>query len=469
MPASLVLPSQITGLLSGGLINPAVAPCPGDLRDVHRREPGGDAGAHRAEGRRRGPIGHEHDVHPERYRSDAALKLDAARHASELGAQRGGKTGVVTLVSADITDAVSTNTASRLVLRDGSGNFSGTISAALSGNASTATALFNTRTIWGQSFNGTADITGPIVATGATISGAINGTAQIRTTGAATSDVASSIALQYAAGFGRVLVDGPDASTNGSFVVTLARSDGSSPIAAIVATPTMLTVGLATTAVQALTGTTGAFTAGITQFGEDTAFIIDAAAGNSRLGLVKRSGLAPCLAFRTDNFVINRVTSGSLVSGAQSAVMSLSVTDGSAVFGGSVQVQGGPIAGGLNLSFAWDATLGGQIQTFSSKPLNINPLGNAVNVGGDLAINTNKFTVAASTGNTVVAGTFSVGGGGISSSGGLTVTAGGIVTAGGANITGGVTLPSYGAGGGVVTVGAADSGGAGFKVLRVPN
>ncbi len=34
-----------------------------------------------------------------------------------------GKTGVVTLVSADITDAVSTNTPSRLVLRDAGGNF----------------------------------------------------------------------------------------------------------------------------------------------------------------------------------------------------------------------------------------------------------------------------------------------------------------------------------------------------------
>ncbi len=34
-----------------------------------------------------------------------------------------GKTGVVTLVSADVSDAVSTNTPSRLVLRDASGNF----------------------------------------------------------------------------------------------------------------------------------------------------------------------------------------------------------------------------------------------------------------------------------------------------------------------------------------------------------
>src|SRR5256885_6889287 len=30
-----------------------VAPCPRDLRDVHRRQPSGDAGAHRAEGDRK--------------------------------------------------------------------------------------------------------------------------------------------------------------------------------------------------------------------------------------------------------------------------------------------------------------------------------------------------------------------------------------------------------------------------------
>lgn len=54
------------------------------------------------------------------------------------------------------TSAVSTNTASTLVLRDGSGNFSaGTITAALSGNATTATAWATGRTI-----TLTSDVTG---------------------------------------------------------------------------------------------------------------------------------------------------------------------------------------------------------------------------------------------------------------------------------------------------------------------
>jgi len=61
-------------------------------------------------------------------------------------------------------DATSTNTASKVVARDGSGNFAaGTITAnligAVTGNASTATQLQTARSINGVSFNGTQDIT----------------------------------------------------------------------------------------------------------------------------------------------------------------------------------------------------------------------------------------------------------------------------------------------------------------------
>lgn len=60
----------------------------------------------------------------------------------------------------DTFDSATANTASKLVLRDASGNFSaGTITAALSGNASTATTLQTARTINGVSFNGSANIT----------------------------------------------------------------------------------------------------------------------------------------------------------------------------------------------------------------------------------------------------------------------------------------------------------------------
>lgn len=64
------------------------------------------------------------------------------------------------------TTATSANTASAIVARDGSGNFSaGTITAALSGNATTATTLQTARTIGGVSFNGSANIDLPGVNT----------------------------------------------------------------------------------------------------------------------------------------------------------------------------------------------------------------------------------------------------------------------------------------------------------------
>jgi hypothetical protein len=63
-------------------------------------------------------------------------------------------------VSNSATTATNANTANAIVARDGSGNFSaGTITASLSGNATTATTLQTTRTINGVEFNGGANIT----------------------------------------------------------------------------------------------------------------------------------------------------------------------------------------------------------------------------------------------------------------------------------------------------------------------
>ena len=61
-------------------------------------------------------------------------------------------------------DATSANTASKVVARDASGNFSaGTITAALNGNAATATKLQTARNIAGVSFDGTTNIDIPFV------------------------------------------------------------------------------------------------------------------------------------------------------------------------------------------------------------------------------------------------------------------------------------------------------------------
>jgi hypothetical protein len=73
-------------------------------------------------------------------------------------------------VSNSATTATSANTASAIVARDASGNFTaGTVTAALSGNASTATTLQTARTINGVSFNGSADIT--VTAAAGTLTG----------------------------------------------------------------------------------------------------------------------------------------------------------------------------------------------------------------------------------------------------------------------------------------------------------
>jgi hypothetical protein len=74
-------------------------------------------------------------------------------------------------VSNSATTATNANTASTIVARDASGNFSaGTITAALTGNASTATALATARAINGTNFDGTAAIT--VTAAAGTLTGA---------------------------------------------------------------------------------------------------------------------------------------------------------------------------------------------------------------------------------------------------------------------------------------------------------
>ena len=112
-----------------------------------------------------------------------------------------------------VDGATNANTASKLVLRDGSGNFSaGTITATLSGNASTATLLQNARSIGGVSFNGSASIdlpgvneagtqtttgnaaTATILATARAINGvAFNGSAPISIDTDATSEGSSNL------------------------------------------------------------------------------------------------------------------------------------------------------------------------------------------------------------------------------------------------------------------------------------
>jgi hypothetical protein len=84
-----------------------------------------------------------------------------------------GRTGSVTIASADVTDATSANTASTIVERDASGGFSaGTITASLSGNASSATTATNatnaTKLATARTLSYTGDATGSLSFDGST-------------------------------------------------------------------------------------------------------------------------------------------------------------------------------------------------------------------------------------------------------------------------------------------------------------
>jgi len=136
-------------------------------------------------------------------------------------------------VSNSATTATSNNTASAIVARDASGNFSaGTITAALTGNATTASTLQTARNIQGVSFNGSANITVVTAGSGITVSGttvtnagvlSINGNAGTISNVAVTNTAQTFTAAQR--GSITTLTDGatitPDFSLANNFVVTI--------------------------------------------------------------------------------------------------------------------------------------------------------------------------------------------------------------------------------------------------------
>lgn len=157
-------------------------------------------------------------------------------------------------VANSATTATNANTASAIVARDASGNFSaGTISAALTGNASTATALATARNIQGVAFDGTANIT--VVTAGSGIS--VTGTAVANTgvlsvngnTGAITNVAVTNTAQSFSAaqrGSVTALTDGatitPDFSLSNNWSLTIGGNR-------TLANPSNLTAGQAGTIV----------------------------------------------------------------------------------------------------------------------------------------------------------------------------------------------------------------------------
>ena len=156
-------------------------------------------------------------------------------------------TGVIQVTS----DATSGNTPSTIVSRDASGNFiAGTISAALSGNAATATKLATATTINGVSFDGSTAVVVHTAGAGISISGA-----QITNTGVTSTGtlMTNAVTAGYANSFNTstlvahaVLADTATTSTNAGY----AYSFNTSTLVA-----NAVTAGYATTAPYATTAT----------------------------------------------------------------------------------------------------------------------------------------------------------------------------------------------------------------------
>jgi hypothetical protein len=122
--------------------------------------------------------------------------------------------------------AASANTASKLVLRDGSGNFSaGTITATLTGNASTATTLATARSIGGVSFNGSADINLPGVNTSGTQDTSGNAATATLATEATTLENARTISGTSFDGSANITLNTSGITENTNLYYTQARAD----------------------------------------------------------------------------------------------------------------------------------------------------------------------------------------------------------------------------------------------------
>jgi hypothetical protein len=191
------------------------------------------------------------------------------------------------IVTADISDAASINTPSVAVKRDGSGNFSaGTITAALTGNASTATALATPRTINGVSFDGSGNITVTATAPNAlTIGthltgGSYNGSASITiATDATALNTASTIVSRdgsgnFAAGTITASFTGPLTGT-AALATALATPrningvafDGTAPITVAAAASTLTGTTLASNVATSSLTAVGTLATGVERFG----------------------------------------------------------------------------------------------------------------------------------------------------------------------------------------------------------
>lgn len=193
-------------------------------------------------------------------------------------------------VSNSATTATNANTASTIVARDASGNFTaGTVTAALTGNASTAAALQTARNINGVAFDGTADIT--VTAAAGTLTGS---TLASGVTASSLTSVGtlSSLGVSGTTSLNGVAYTWPASAGTNSYVLSTNGSGTLSWIALVGTTSFTLTAG------TYLTGGTFNGSSAVT-------FAVDATSANTASKIVARDA--------SGNFSAGAVTASSIV------------------------------------------------------------------------------------------------------------------------------------------------------------
>jgi hypothetical protein len=360
-------------------------------------------------------------------------------------------------VANSATTAVSTNTANAIVARDASGNFAaGTITAALTGNASTATTLQTARTINGVSFNGSADIT--VTAAAGTLTGttlASNVTASSLTSvgtlanltvtnpitgsvtgssGSTTGNAATATALQTARNINGVSFNGTAditvAAAAGTLTGTTLASNVTASSLTSVGTLSSLAVSGAITAsggtansVAYLNGSKVLSTSANLTYDGTTLAIYNGTADNQRLNIstsgtnvvlnaTRTSGTVPQMLFQIDAIEMMRVNGSSNTS---NLLIGTATGFNGASNRGSISLNGATDSifnfgtGGTNSAYVWSTATYLDINVGSSRYMSFSTAATErmrIEANGNLAVDTNTLFVDA-TNNRVGVGTVS--------------------------------------------------------------
>lgn len=278
-----------------------------------------------------------------------------------------------------IAGAASANTASKLVVRDGSGNFSaGTITAnftgALTGNADTATVLATARTIGGVSFNGSANIDLPGVnAAGNQNTSGLAGSATIlataRTIGGTSFNGSADIAVALAATATK-WATARTASITGDVTWTSGNFDGT---ANVTGASTLATVN-----------------SNVGSFGSTTAIPIVTVNAKGLVTAISTGAISTSFDLDADSGTTNAVAGGETLTIAGGTGVATSVS------GNTVSVAiGQAVATNSNVTFN-NVAVNGTLSSDDITAANMTASGNVI-VTGNLTVNGTTTTVNSTT------------------------------------------------------------------------